>query len=89
MFQGLRDQGFVRRDEHDPFGEKKIPCDVRLKDYSWKLNKVKKTEGTFGNHETGHEEVLLLLLLPPPPTPIHSTPTSRRLTWRSRRGGVC
>lgn len=74
----------MRRDEHDPFGEKKIPCDVRLKDYSWNLNKVKQTEGTFGNHETGHEEVLLLL-----PTPVHSTPTSRRLTWRSRRGGVC
>jgi hypothetical protein len=77
----------VRRDEHDPFGEKKIPCDVRLKDYSWKLNKVKKTEGTFGNHETGHEEVLLLLLLLP--SPIHSTPTTRRSTWRLRMGGVC
>ncbi len=76
----------MRRDEHDPFGEKKIPCDVRLKDYSWKLNKVKKTEGTFGNHETGHEEVLLLQLLP---TPMHSTPTTRRSTWRSRRGAVC
>jgi hypothetical protein len=75
----------VRRDEHDPFGEKKIPCDVRLKDYSWKLNKVKKTEGTFGNHETGHEEVLLQLL----PTPMHSTPTTCRWTWRLRRGGVC
>jgi hypothetical protein len=53
----------VRRDEHDPFGEKKIPCDVRLKDYSWRFNKTKKTEGTYGNHETGQEEVLLLLLL--------------------------
>jgi hypothetical protein len=37
--QGLRDQGFVRRDEHDPFGEKKIPCDVRLKDYTWEFNR--------------------------------------------------
>ncbi len=100
----------MRRDEHDPFGEKKIPCDVRLKDYTWNFNRccrccccffcclfclrVKQIEATFGNHETGQEQVqpqqLLMLLLPPLPSPelARHVRIIRRLKSKSTTGAA-